>query len=140
MEHLLVTVERAADGTYDVFTENSIFSGVGDTVEEAVADMKFQIEDYRVNAKEDNRLYPAWLEANDYDFTYRFDVPSLLQSYEGIVNQAALSKLTGINAKQLWKYAHGVSKPRPAQIKKIEDALHRIGKELSTISLTEFKG
>ena len=55
--------------------------------------------------------------------------------YEGIFTKSGLERLTGINQKQLWHYANGVSKPRPAQRRKIEDALHRLGSELVSLSL-----
>ena len=40
-------------------------------------------------------------------------------------NIKALEKLTGINQKQLHHYATGLRKPREAQRKKIETALHK---------------
>ena len=44
-------------------------------------------------------------------------------------------RLTGINQKQLWHYANGVTKPRPAQVQKIEKALHKLGEELISLEL-----
>ena len=44
-------------------------------------------------------------------------------------------KLTGINQKQLWHYAKGISKPRQEQRRKIENALHKLGSELVSLSL-----
>ena len=55
--------------------------------------------------------------------------------YEGIFTKSGLEKLTGINQKQLWHYANGISKPRQAQRQKIESALHRLGSELISLSL-----
>jgi len=46
-----------------------------------------------------------------------------------------LEKITGIRQKQLWNYLHGKSKPRKAQVEKIEKALHLLGSELIAISL-----
>jgi hypothetical protein len=63
------------------------------------------------------------------------DVKSLLEYYEGIFTKAGLERLTGINQKQLWHYAKGISRPRRSQAEKIEKALHRLGAELSSISL-----
>jgi hypothetical protein len=39
-----------------------------------------------------------------------------------------------ISKKAFWAYA-GLKKPRPAQAKKIESALHQLGNELMTIEL-----
>ena len=35
-----------------------------------------------------------------------------------------------INPKKIWSYMHGHSKPRKAQVAKIEAAIHRLGREL----------
>jgi peptidoglycan hydrolase-like amidase len=53
----------------------------------------------------------------DFEVVYKFDIESLLTYYQGIFSNSALEKLTGINQKQLWAYAHVKSKPRPAQVK-----------------------
>lgn len=66
----------------------------------------------------------------DYDIVYRFDNQSLLDYYWGIFTNVALERITGINQKQLQHYASGLKKPRPAQVKKIEKALHQLGSEL----------
>lgn len=55
--------------------------------------------------------------------------------YSGVFTKAALSRVTGINERQLWHYAAGVRKPRRAQAKRIEEGIHRLGKELLTIQL-----
>ncbi|HLR38221.1 MAG TPA: hypothetical protein VK084_09250 [Chitinophagaceae bacterium] len=47
----------------------------------------------------------------------------------------ALSRMTGINEKQIHHYASGIKKPRPQTIKKFETALHRLGEELLTVEL-----
>ncbi len=134
MEKIFATIEKTPDG-YDVFMENGMFSGVGETPEAAKADMAVQMQFYADTCKELGYSYPAYLDTGEYEIFYKFDTMSLLRFYEGIISLTALGHLAGINAKQLWKYAHGITKPRPQQIKKIEDAFHRLGKELSAISL-----
>lgn len=133
MKTLYATIEKTPDG-FDVFTENDKFSGVGDTAELAKADMMQQIEIYKKACKENNLEYPAYLDG-DFEIRYKFDVQSLLQYYNTVFTNAALERITGINQKQLWKYANGVSKPRITQIKKIEQSLHRLGEELTSIAL-----
>jgi hypothetical protein len=60
---------------------------------------------------------------------------SLLSFYDGIITRAALSRLTGINEKQLGHYVCGRSKPRHQQSLKIVNALHSLGNELTAISV-----
>lgn len=133
MKTIYAIIEKTSDG-YSVFSENELFSGMGKTAEEAKKDMMDQIAFYVETMKEENRNYPAYLDG-DYQIAYKFDVESLLHYYEGIFTNAALEKLTGINQKQLWAYAHGKSKPRKPQIEKIQKALHDLGDELISLSL-----
>jgi len=71
----------------------------------------------------------------EYELVFKIDVESLLEYYQGILTQSAIARLTGINSKQLNHYAKGKSKPRPAQIRKIEQGLHKLGAELMQINL-----
>jgi len=52
-----------------------------------------------------------------------------------VFSKPALERLTGINQKLLHQYATGLKKPREAQRKKIEAALHRLGIELLSVEL-----
>lgn len=87
--------------------------------------------------KEDGKdlavLYPDWLD-NDYAFQEHWDVETMLRYFSGIITPTALGKLSGIHPKQLWSYMHGRSKPRKAQIAKIEKAVHQLGQQLLNIS------
>jgi len=71
----------------------------------------------------------------EYELVYRFDPESLLRHYNGIFTHAALQRLTGINQRQLQRYASGNSKPLDRQAKKISTALHHLGEELLAVEL-----
>jgi predicted RNase H-like HicB family nuclease len=134
MKQINAIIEKNSDGGYSVYCTDEMFSGMGDTAEAAKEDMKGAIKHYVDTCRQDGYQYPKWLD-EEYEIVYKFDAQSLLQYYEGIITPAALGRLSGINPKQLWSYAHGKTKPREAQVKKIESALHKLGAELSTISL-----
>lgn len=131
---LYAIIERTTDG-YSIYTENGIFSGMGDTAEGAKNDMLTQIEFYVETCKENGISIPEYLETGEYEIAYKFDVESLLKFYSGIFSKSAQERLTGINQKQLGNYASGRLKPGPQQIQKINEALHELGKELLSISL-----
>jgi hypothetical protein len=133
MKKLFALIDRNEDG-FSVFEENGFFSGMGNTTEEAKQNMLDSIVFYVETCKESGKTYPTYLDG-EYEVVYKFDIESLLTYYQGIFSNAALEKLTGINQKQLWSYAHGKSKPRPAQIKRIEQSLHSLGHELISLSL-----
>lgn len=83
--------------------------------------------------REDGLKYPSILD-EDFEIVYRFDVQSCMEYYSGIITPTALGRISGINPKQIWNYMHGVSKPRKAQVDKIEAALHKLGRELMSVS------
>lgn len=134
MKKVEAIIERCTDGGYSIYCINEMFSGMGDTTEAAKQNMTDSIDFFVKGCKEDNFQYPKWLD-EPYEFVYKFDAQSLLQYYAGVITPSALGRITGINPKQLWSYAHGKSKPRPAQLQKIEQGLHNLAKELSSVSL-----
>lgn len=134
MKKITAIIERAADGGYGAYCTDEMFSGMGDTAEAAKQDLQGAIEHFVKTCKEDGYRYPAWLD-EPFEIVYKFDAQSLLQYYAGIISPTALGRLAGINPKQVWSYMHGKSKPRQAQLDKMEQALHKLGRELITISL-----
>ena len=70
-----------------------------------------------------------------YELEYKLSIEALLNAYSDVFTKAALSRITGINERQLWHYASGMRKPRPQQRKRIEDGLHRLGVELLNVSV-----
>ncbi|MDR2038739.1 MAG: type II toxin-antitoxin system HicB family antitoxin [Bacteroidales bacterium] len=129
MKKLIIIIEKSSDH-YGAYADNcpGIYGG-GDTVEEAKEEALKGLE--------------LLLEGNDvpdilkgeYEIEYKFDVQSFLKYYEKIFSKPALEKLTGINQKQLHHYASGLREPRAPQRKKIESALHKLGKELLSVRL-----
>ena len=97
-------------------------------------ELKKSIAVYIKWAKKDGDAYPAVFDG-EYTFEYKFDIESLLCFYDGIISRAALARMTGINERQLGHYTCGRSRPRQPQKVKIIDALHRLGSELSAVSV-----
>ena len=126
-------IERAADGTFTVYCQDEIFSGAGETMEAAKADMKRQMDFYRETAREEGFKYPAFLDG-PYEIHYSFDATSLMKYYvgAGIFSLAGLEIVTGINQTQLWSYLNG-TKPRKTQRDRIERGFRKLSKDLSTI-------
>ena len=95
-------IERAADGTYSIFCTNAMFSGMGDTVEEAKASLKEQMAFFKETAKAGGYHYPAFLDG-EFTAQYKVDVISLMRYYveKGILTLSCMEKITGINQKQL---------------------------------------
>jgi len=109
-----------------VVTGNSLVE-IRKHIEEIVP---FHIE----GTKEDNDEYPSIFDG-EYEFIYKLSTDALLNEFSGIFTKSALSRLTGINERQLWHYAAGVRHPRQIQRQRIVKGLHKLGKELLTVEL-----
>lgn len=125
MKKIKVIFEGSKDA-FCAYAENMEgVTGVGKTVKQA---KKSVLESIEIQKKLGN------IRLGNYEVTYKFDAESLLNYYKGIFTNSSFEKLTGINQKQIQHYSTGV-KPRQAQTKKIETALHNLGKELMAVEL-----
>ena len=129
MKEIKIIIEKSSD-SFGAYSENvpGIF-GAGDTADEC----KQSILDAIDTLKELDSC-PGELKG-EYKLTYKFDTISLLNYYKGIFSNSALEKMTGINQKQIQHYTSGHRIPRVDQRKKIETALHNLGKELLAVEL-----
>ena len=134
MEVLHAIIERA-EHNYSAYVEElDGVCGVGDTIEEVKKSLEEGLEVMKEACVDFGDPIPEPLR-EEYHIVFRMDPKSFLQMYCKIFTKAALERMTGINQKQLWHYAKGLSKPRPAQVQKIERALHQLGEELLSIEL-----
>lgn len=134
MKKITVIIERVENNFSAYVQEVDGITATGKTIDEIKTSIIDAIDEYKASCKEFNLEIPAELKG-DYEITFELDIQSFLSIYQGIFTKSGLEKLTGINQKQLWHYAKGVSKPRQAQKQKIETALHRLGSELISLSL-----
>lgn len=103
-----------------------------------LAEMKKNIKEaivFHIESSIENNDFIPEVFKGDYQVEFRLSIEALLNAYSDIFTKAALSRITGINERQLWHYASGMRKPRPAQRKRIEEGLHRLGTELLAIGV-----
>ena len=126
-------IERASDGTFDVYCRDEIFSGTGTTIEAAKEDMARQMAFYKETAQQQGFKYPAYLDG-DFEMHYTVDATSMLKYYvnSGIFSLSGLEKLTGINQKQLWSYMNG-TRPRKNQLERIERGFRSLQNDLNAL-------
>lgn len=133
-KRFIVTIEKDTDGTYVAYnTEDSdyVISGRGASVEEArAAFMNTMRETAEYEQEESGKVSPILTEAPEF----RFDVSSLFDYYKTI-NMSAFAKYIGINDSLLRHYKKGGVYISDAQLAKIEDGIHRLGHELSSLRL-----
>ncbi|MBO4537101.1 MAG: type II toxin-antitoxin system HicB family antitoxin [Bacteroidales bacterium] len=134
MKTVDITISVAKDGFYCACCDEcaALFGG-GKTPEAAVEELKETLRLVKEDGKEAALYYPEWLDG-EYSFQTHWDVETMLRYYAGIITPAALGKLSGIHPKQLWSYMHGKTKPRKAQVARIEKAVHQLGQQLLNIT------
>ncbi len=135
MEKITVTVGLTENNySAHLVIGDGVVAATGKTFVELKKEMQDAVEFHLEGMREDNDDIPEEF-TKPFQLVYQFDAESLLSHYRGIITNAALERLTGINRRQLTHYASGLRKPRPEQRKKIEQALHRLGNELLEVEL-----
>lgn len=71
----------------------------------------------------------------EFELEFKLEISAFLYEIKDIIPYSGVARLTGINRKQLQHYASGLKHPRPAQVKKIEDALHSLGEKLMAVDI-----
>ena len=129
MRTVEVIVEHAGKNL-SAYIEGAPIITVGNDIREVEENMKEAIELYL----EDN-TNPVELLAGDFELKFKIDAATFINYYSNIFTKAALSRITGINERQLWHYAAGVHKPRRQQLEKIQLGIQSLTRELSAINL-----
>lgn len=106
----------------------------GKTFEELKSNIQEAVE-FQLETSREFGDYISPVFESGYELVYKFDTTSLLQHYRGVFTNSALERITGINQRQLQRYASGQCKPRAAQVTKIANAFHAMGKELLIVEL-----
>ncbi len=104
------------------------------TLKELKDDMAASIRLHIKGCIDDGDSFPKYLENGEYDIDYCLDAAALIRNAETFTTISAISRVSGINQKQLSHYANGVRHPRPLQIARIKAALAIIGTQLLALS------
>lgn len=133
MGKILVEIGYSGNNYTAYLPEVNGVVATGASLEEIQKNIKDALEFHIEGSLEDNDPIPDVLKS-EYELNFHFSAEALLNHYSDIFTKAALSRITGINERQLWFYAAGKRSPRPEQRKRIEDGLHKLGHELLSIS------
>ena len=135
MEKVIVSV-GITENNYSAHIEigDGVVAATGNSFDELKAEMQSAVEFHIEGMQEDGEEIPAPFDGR-FELVYRFDPESLLTHYRGILSFSALERMTGINQRQLYRYASGRTKPQEEQRQKISGALHGLGKELMGVEL-----
>lgn len=106
----------------------------GKTLNEVLQNLKNLIIGYQ---KFEGKKDVAWkkINAQKIEWQIRYDIQAFFQQHE-YLNISAIARRAGINENLLRHYAAGIKYPSPLQTKKIEDTIHNLAHELSTVGLS----
>ena len=127
METVKVTmiVETGEGGFWGrVHYEDNLIAEFGETVGKLTDSMRQLLVDFH------------HLTAQAIEFEYQYDLTALFDSF-GELNISKIAQRAGINPSLMRQYARAIKFPSPEQAKKIEIAIHQLGKELLAVHLTD---
>ncbi|WP_321519886.1 antitoxin HicB [uncultured Bacteroides sp.] len=133
MKTVEVIVEHS-NKNLSAYIEGAPVITVGNDIKEIETNMMEAIDLYLESCKDMN-IAPVEILSGDFELKFKIDAATFINYYSNIFTKAALSRITGINERQLWHYAAGVHKPRKQQLDKIQKGIQALTKELSSISL-----
>jgi hypothetical protein len=133
MKIVEVIVEHAGNNL-SAYIEGAPVITVGNDVKEIEKNMKEAVELYLDSCNEMN-IVPVEILQGEFTLKFKIDAATFINYYSSIFTKAALSRITGINERQLWHYAAGVHKPRKQQLEKIQKGINALTEELSAINL-----
>lgn len=133
MRAVEVIVENAGDNL-SAYIEGAPVMTVGNDVKVIEKNMKEAVELYLESCKDMN-IAPVEVLQGEFTLKFKIDAATFINYYSSIFTKAALSRITGINERQLWHYAAGVHKPRKQQLEKIQKGINALTEELSAIKL-----
>lgn len=126
-------IEKGSDGLYSVRSEqhfgSNYFGGYGDCVDDAKEDFIESVEEAFRDAKAQKEV-----PGTNYEISFKYDLPSFFNDFD-FINASRFAKYAGINESKMRQYKSGIAYPGERTTRKILDAIHRIGAELSSVSL-----
>lgn len=126
---VLVTIERANDGSYWCQTENDILGGylsaTGKTVQEAKEDLAECLEEAREDLRSEGKIVP------EVEFTYKYDLQSFF-NYFSFLNVSDIAKRSGVNPSLMRQYASGVKNAGERTYQRLSACVQSITRELET--------
>jgi len=135
MNKVLVILEKTTYGGYSAYLpELPGCISTGENLSEMKTNISDAVQFHIEGMRLEGLMVPDILKGN-YTLVFKMDVPSLFECFSGVLTKSAVSRITGMNPSLISQYVSGIKSPSSKQTKKIELALHKLGKELQEIEL-----
>lgn len=123
-----------SDKNLSAYIDGAPIVVVGNSINEIEKNMREAVDLYLESCR-DIGIQPVDILLGDFEIKFKVDAATLINCYSNVFTKAALSRITGINERQLWHYAAGVHRPRKAQLEKIQNGIKALSNELALIDL-----
>ncbi|MDR0793531.1 MAG: hypothetical protein LBE82_09510 [Chitinophagaceae bacterium] len=134
MEKIKVTISWSGDNYAATSTDvNGVVIATHKTLEGVKKGFESAFKFHIKGSVADGDNISENIKKGKYLFDYDFHISAILHDLDGLVTRAALSRVTGINEKQLGHYLSGFRNPRPAQREKIISGVHALGRQLISV-------
>lgn len=129
---LLATVEKSESG-YGAFIEKVPgVAAVGSSIDEVKESLQVALQMHVEGMLEDGESLPEALQ-EVYELAIKMDIESFFQWMGSVIPQSGLARACKMNRSLVAQYASGLKKPSPAQLKKLEEGIHQIGRDLLSV-------
>lgn len=128
-------VEMWDDKTISIYVpefDGFSLNGQGKTVDEAKESLRLALEDYKTMLIEIGKDVPDTLRS--IDFEYKYDIASFFECFK-FISVSTFAKYAGINPSLMRQYKQRIAFASETQKAKIEQAIHKAGKELISVQL-----
>jgi len=133
MEKVNVILERTDTGFSAYLPDLPITCTTGGDLSEVETNMYEALELHIEVLGIEGKPIPSNFQG-EVKFNYRLDISDFFSLFAP-VKQTAVAKKAGINSSLLRQYARGIKHPSLSQAKKIEEAIHQLGRDLLKVNL-----
>jgi len=133
MKKIKAIIEKGIDGLYSIYLPDVMgMYGTGETESEAKEALFEAVDSAKEYVEEKGEWGDYIVFKADFEFDYRYDLSGFFKTYN-FFDVSALAIRLGLNASLLRRYKSGISKAETKQKEKIEQGIHNLANELSTV-------
>ena len=111
----------------------SLIIGEGDTFEDMIQNVKDGLED-SINHEWENDPFWKGINLKTFEFDIKYDLQAFFEKFN-VIKISNIGNIAGMNESLIRQYATGKKFPSIDQAKKIEHAIHQLGKQLQRVSI-----
>ncbi len=133
-KELIIILERNGQ-EWDARLElpNYLIATQGENINEVTGNIRMLLEDYVQHEGSEDALFKN-VNIQDLKFEYAYELIEFFEQFDAI-KIGKVAELAGINASLVRQYANGIKQASEKQVRKIEEAVHKLGKELMDVHL-----